>query len=146
MALDSPALLKCLSRDAGQGLRLLQMGRGLHDAMPVSIVTTATYDALDATHGTTIDRRRFRTNIVIESDEPETAWSGARLAIGGEAVLLANQPIPRCALITIDPVTAVRDPSIMRAVAQSFDNKIGVYCAPAATGRISVDDEVSLLD
>lgn len=144
--LFAPALLAHLRKETGEELRLLQMGRGLHDAMPVSVATTSTHAAIDAAHGAAVDPARFRTNIVIDSDEGENAWCGKRLAIGEDgAQLLCSHPIPRCALITIHPTTAVRDPSILRTVAQRFGNMIGAYCPVAAQGTIRVGDAVRLI-
>lgn len=151
LPLDSPALCERLSRECGKDLRLLQSGRGLYDAMPVSIATTATHRAIDGAHGGAVDPARFRTNIVIDSGAREIEWSGGLLAFGAATEgafeqsgprLLAGAGIPRCALITIDPANAARDPAIMRTVAQRFGNEVGVYCATATPGTIRVGDEV----
>jgi len=145
-ALFASTLLAQLCKETGEELGLLQMGRGLHDAMPVSMATTATHAAIDAAHGAAVDPARFRTNIVIDSDERESAWCGQRLSIGEDgAQLLCSHPIPRCALITIHPTTAVRDPSILRTVAQRFGNMVGAYCPVAAQGTIRVGDAVRLI-
>lgn len=113
--------------------------------MPVSVMSTATHVLLDAAHGASVDPRRFRSNIVIESQARETGWCRGRLSFGEEedpAQLLVNDPVPRCALITIDPDTAARDPAVMRTVVQSFDNAVGAYCAAARPGMIRVGDAV----
>ncbi|MGZ8337621.1 MAG: MOSC domain-containing protein [Allosphingosinicella sp.] len=147
--LRDPALLARLSGEAGRALALLQLGRGTHDAMPISIATTATYAELDAGHGAPVDRRRFRTNILVESDVPERAWAGRRLGFGGwedSAELLTTDGIPRCAFITIDPDNGTRDPKILRTVAQKFDNRIGLYATARRPGQIRVGDQVVLLD
>ena len=144
-----PALLARLAEAAGCALGLLQLGRGTHDAMPISISTTATFAALDAEHGRPVDRRRFRSNIVVESEVPVKDWAGRRLGFGGwddSAQLVAADGIPRCAFITIDPDSGERDATIMRTVAQSFDNIIGLYATAARQGRIRVGDKVTLLD
>ncbi len=146
--LGAPALLARLAGDAGAALALLQMGRGLYDAMPVSVITTATHAALDAAHKAAIDPARFRTNIIIDSDAREGDWQACQLVFGDRdnpPRLLGSTPIPRCALITIDPATAVRDASILRTVAQDFDNRVGLYCAPAATGTIHIGDRVHVV-
>lgn len=148
LALDSPSLTERLRKECGEDLRLLQSGRGLYDAMPVSIATTATHRAIDAAHGSAVDPARFRTNIVIDSGAREIDWSGNFLAFGerdGGARLLAGAGIPRCALITIDPADASRDPAIMRTVARAFGNEVGVYCATAMPGTIRVGDAVHLI-
>ncbi len=148
LALGDPALTALLSAAAGEDLALLQVARGIYDAMPVSIATTATLAALDGTHGTAIDRRRFRTNILIEADVRESEWRGRRLGFGDEdasAELALADGIPRCAFITIDPDTAARDPKILRTVAQRYANQIGVYASPARPGTIREGDPVRLI-
>lgn len=147
--LADPELLARLSSSAGCALRLLQLGRGTHDAMPVSIATTASHAQLDNFHGSPVDPRRFRWNVVVESDLSERDWGGRRIGFGGwedSAELLATAGIPRCAMITIDPETGERDPKIIRTVAQRFDNLFGIYATAARQGRIRLGDKVTLLD
>jgi uncharacterized protein YcbX len=143
--LHAPALTERLSREMGTPLALLQVGRGTFDAMPVSVMSSATHKALDGAHGTALDARRFRSNILIDSPQRETDWCGGRLVVGDgpdAPQLLVNDPVPRCALITIDPDTALRDPAILRTVVKEFDNSVGAYCAAARPGRIRVGDVV----
>ena len=149
MELRDPGLLANLSAGAGCALGLFQLGRGTHDAMPVSIATTATHEAIDAAHGAPVDRRRFRINIIIESDVPESRWADRRLGFGGypdSAELLVTDGIPRCAFITIDPDSGERDATVMRTVAQRFDNRIGIYATAARQGQVRLGDKVTLLD
>lgn len=147
MAVGDPALATRISREANSEVRLMQVGRGIFDAMPVSLASTASLAAIDAAHGKPLDARRFRLNIVIESNDGEAAWSSGRLIFGEDeqgAHLLVNAGIPRCALITIDPETADRDALVMRTVAGDFGNEVGVYCATAKPGTIRIGDKVWL--
>lgn len=146
--IDAPEFARRLSQEAGAELGLLQVGRGTFDAMPVSVMSTATHAALDAAHGSPLDPRRFRSNILIESAHRETAWCRGRLIFGeGQDApqLLVNDPVPRCALITIDPDTPARDPAILRTVVHGFGNAVGAYCAAARPGTIRVGDAVRWL-
>ncbi|MBU8544883.1 MULTISPECIES: MOSC domain-containing protein [Roseomonadaceae] len=144
--LRDPALAARLSAESGRASALIQIGRGIFDSMPVSIVTTQSLARLEVAHGAALDPRRFRINVLIESDEPESAWAGRRLAFGDGTELLVNDPIPRCAMVTICPDTARRDPSVLRTVAQLFDNHLGHYAAAARLGVIRPGDTVRLLD
>jgi uncharacterized protein YcbX len=149
LALDDERLLEQLAELAGEEVELLQVGRGTHDAMPVSLVSSATHAALDAAHGAALDPRRFRTNVIIEASVPEADWQGRRLNFGGwkdSAELLVAEPIERCVMITIDPDSAARDPAIMRMVVERFDNRVGVHAAPARPGMIRLGDKVGLCD
>jgi uncharacterized protein YcbX len=140
-----------LTQSAGEEIRLIQIGRGIFDAMPVSIISTATVPMIEARCGRAIDIRRFRANIVIEptvSGVRETAWIGSTLTFGGSAEaarLNANVAIDRCAMITIDPDTAARDPAILRCVVEDFNNEVGVRCVTDLPGTIAVGDPVYLM-
>ena len=128
----------------GEPVELVQLGRGAFDAMPVSIVTTATLAALGEARGGEVDVRRFRINIVVESEARENAWAGQLVEIGGTR-LLAHDPIERCVMITIDPDTGVRSPGLMKTVVRGFDNWVGLYASPARLGTIRVGDDVHLI-
>ncbi len=147
--LDDPALRERLTREAGQEIRLLQVGRGTFDSMPVSVLSTCTLELLEAAFGRAVDPVRFRANILIAPTRParETEWTGGTLAFGDRqdaARLQVNVPIRRCSMITLDPATAVADPALLRCVVDRFDNEIGVYGATRTPGTIAVGDVVRL--
>ncbi|MGA8549932.1 MAG: MOSC N-terminal beta barrel domain-containing protein [Stellaceae bacterium] len=146
------ALRERISRAAREEVRLLQVGRGTFDSMPVSVISTATASGLRERFGRAIDMRRFRTNIVVETPNGqaarETEWVGGTLIFGDETTgprLRANVAIDRCAMITIDPETGARDPALLRGVVEDFNNEIGVRCATEATGTIAVGDPVRIV-
>jgi hypothetical protein len=114
--LHDPALLAQLSRAAGEAVGVFQLNRGTFDAMPVSVLSTATVDRVAARAGTAVDIRRFRANIVIapaDGSAREDAWLGGTLLFGdtpNPPKLRLTTPIERCSMITIDPDTASRQP------------------------------------
>lgn len=140
--LADPAFRAHLEALAGRALTLVQLGRGAHDAMPLSIASTASFAALDAGHGRALDRRRFRTNIVVESAVRERDWPGRRVRFGDGAALLLADEAPRCAMVTIDPDTAERDPTVMRTVAGEFGGAFATYANVARPGAVVVGDPV----
>jgi len=143
----SPDLLRRIASGAGSEGFLLQVARGTYDSGPVSVIGTKTLSEVSAVVGRALEMARFRQNIVIEGPR-ESEWFGQTLLFGdddGGPSLHVNEPIERCVMVTIDPQTAKRDPAVMRAVAQSFDNKIGAYCVANRTGRIKVGDRVRIL-
>lgn len=143
LAIGDAALAAALTRRAGRPVQLLQLARGTYDAMPVSIVSTATLAAVDAAHGGPVDPDRFRINIVVDSPERDCDWREHVLTFGTDGLRLAvNRPIERCAMITIDPRTNARDPAIMRTVARSFGNEVGEYLAVLRPGVIRVGDAI----
>lgn len=145
-AIGDPALAAALAARARRTVTPLQLGRGCHDAMPLSVASTASFAGLEAAHGGPLDPRRFRTNIVVESGAREGDWPGRRVRFGaedlGSAALLLADAAPRCAMITIDPDTAERDPRVLRTVAQSFGAAFSTYASVAAPGVARVGDPV----
>jgi uncharacterized protein YcbX len=141
-ALEDPELTARLSRAAGEEVRLIQLGRGAFDAMPISVVTKGTAAALGAAHGSAVGLGRFRINLVVHTEDPamrETDWFGSTLVIGegpGAVRLRTDAPVLRCAMVTLDPDTAAQDVSVLRTVAQGFGNCVGAYCTPETIGTI----------
>jgi MOSC domain-containing protein len=148
---DDPRLRAALGEAAGEAVRLLQVGRGTFDSMPVSVITTATAAHLARRSTKAGDLRRYRPNIVLDVasglDADETDWIDGALVFGDGAApprLRINSRIVRCAVIALDPDTASKDAAVMRRVVEDFDNLVGVYCAVEARGTIAVGDRVRL--
>lgn len=147
--ISDPALATMLSDAAGTPVRLLRLGRGCFDAMPVSVLTTATASAIERAHGAAVAIERFRANLVIQLDdaaEAEPDWLGRSLALGSAGVCLdVGWLTPRCAMVGIDPATAARDPAVIRTVAGRFGNRVGAYCSVRQPGTIRRGDAVALV-
>ena len=146
--LHDPRLQEDLEANSGLAVDLLQLGIGAYDLMPLSLVTTASLARLDRLHGSSLDRRRFRTNIVIDSDGYEDAWQGRRLRLGSgddAAVLLLADLAPRCAMVTIDPDTAERDPRVLPTVARECGNAFAMYASVARPGWVREGDAVAVV-
>jgi uncharacterized protein len=128
-----PALAALL----GDGVRVIKQNRGVFDALPLSLISTASIGSLDV--------RRFRPNLLVEApgEFPEDAWVGATLAIGGLRMRVDKRD-ERCAVVTVDPATTERDPSILRWIAQERDTCLGVYGSTVSPGRVAVGDPVLL--
>ncbi len=126
-----------------------------HDLAALHLLTTATLAGCrSARPDLTWDVRRFRPNIVIDSDaEPfaEDLWSGHQVHIG-EVTLAVTQPTVRCAM----PLRAQppgrngepaldRQPEIHDALVElngQFPNHLGVYADVVTPGTIRVGDTV----
>lgn len=50
----------------------------------------------------------------------------------------------RCVVITLDPVTAEREPKILRAVASDRQGCLGVYASTVEPGTVALGDAVYL--
>jgi hypothetical protein len=127
------------------GVRAIKQDRGVFDAMPLSLITTASIAEFSSLVGYELEPQRFRPNLLVESDEREDAWVGRVLRIGGMAMRV-DQRDDRCVIITIDPVSRERDPAVLRTLARERANCIGVYGSTVQEGSVAVGDEVSLHD
>jgi MOSC domain-containing protein len=131
----------------GEGVRVIKQNVGVFDDMPLSLISTRTIAALQVLTGRTLEVQRFRPNLLVEplgdGEFPEDDWLGATLQIG-EMRMRIDQRDPRCAIVTIDPASGERDPSVLRQIAQQRENCAGVYGTVAETGRVTVGDAVLL--
>ena len=136
-----------LAAELGHGARVIKQDRGVFDTFPLSLITTQTVASLGATVGAELDVRRFRPNLLVEAAchdaFPEDAWVGAVLRIGG-ATMRVDKRDGRCAVVNVDPATAERDPSTLRAIAKTREGCLGVYGSTVQPGRVAVGDPVYL--
>ncbi|KON87784.1 sulfurase [Sporosarcina globispora] len=97
-----------------------------------------------------LDFQRFRPNLVISliKDEPfiEEHWFGKTMKIGNGVEIKVMRHCERCMIITVDPESGERDPSLHKKVISERDNHFGVYASVLSTGEISVGNEVYLFD
>jgi uncharacterized protein YcbX len=131
-----------LAADLGRPVRPIKLNRGTFDAMPLSLITTGSVARLRERTGVDIDATRFRPNLLVESDAGEEEWVGRTLHIGGMAMRV-DQRDSRCVIVNVDPVTAERDPRVLRTIAQERGNFTGVYGSVVEPGRVAVGDAVS---
>ena len=152
LAIRSEELRESVAEKFGNPVELMKLKHGIFDDASVSVINLATIAAIGREAGQDLDTRRFRANVVIESDaiEPfmEDGWIGGRLVFGdqkaGPMVNVTMRDL-RCVMINLDPDTAQQDPRVMKAAVRLNENNAGIYGAVARTGEISVGQPVSLL-
>jgi uncharacterized protein YcbX len=128
-----------LAAELGHGARVIKQDRGVFDTMPLSLLSTGSVDALRRG----LDPRRFRPNILVEgAGEDELVGRTVRI---GTMRMRVDQRDERCVIVNVDPETAERDPSILRAIAQGRESRFGVYGSVVEPGRIAVGDPVVLV-
>lgn len=127
------------------GARVIRQDRGIFDTFPLSLITTQTISRLGDMVGTRLDVSRFRPNILVNATDetpfPEDLWVGCVLHVGGVRMRVDKRD-GRCVIITIDPVTTERNPSILRTVASDRQGCLGIYGTTVEPGRIAMDDAV----
>jgi uncharacterized protein YcbX len=141
-----------LARKHGSAVQLMQLNQGIFDEGQLSVISLATVRALERESGRSLDLRRFRPNLVIEteSDEPfaEDKWLGKSLRFGAEAqgpavsITLLDE---RCVMINFDPETAEADGAVMKAAVRLNANNAGVYGMVIHTGELKIDQQIYLI-
>jgi len=136
-----------LAAELGHGARVIKQSRGVFDELPLSLITTQTVAALGSMVDADLDIRRFRPNLVVEAsgDSPfkEDDWIGGVLRVGGVSLRMDKRD-KRCVMVNVDPVTSLRDPAILRAIARNREACLGVYGSTVEPGRVAVGDPVSI--
>jgi uncharacterized protein YcbX len=109
----------------------------------ISIASSASLAAFAHATGTMPDSRRFRMNIIIHANK---AFSEADM-IGqtyhcGDALLMIQKAVGRCAAINVDPGTAQRnDRDYVRFMRAEFGHSnLGVFAKVINSGKVKVGD------
>jgi uncharacterized protein len=152
LAIDDPALIEMLRADIDQKhqLTLMRSERALTDCRPVSIFSLQSARQLAEEIGMQLDKRRFRANVYVDLTSAqgfaENELVGRSVRIGPKVVVRILERDPRCVMITLDPDTGERTPSILKSVAQAHEGMAGVYGAVMVEGMLHTGDSVEVLD
>ncbi|HEY2094579.1 MAG TPA: MOSC domain-containing protein [Thermoanaerobaculia bacterium] len=151
LALGSAELQAELAERFGNGLELMNLKHGIFDEAAVSVISLTTIAGIGREAGMDLDRRRFRANVFLDTEngEPfhEDAWVGRTLVFGdgdsapAVAITLRDE---RCMMVNLDPDTAIQDPRVMKSIVRLNDNNAGVYATVVRTGTIHAGDRVTL--
>ncbi len=127
------------------------------DVEPVTLVSNQSVSQLGERLGVPeLDRRRFRANLYLDVDHAhqEDEWIGSRVAVGALELEILG-PVPRCAVVTRDPLTGTRDADVLREIKRyrgivpTHDGFKGlpfaVYARVLNGGRVTVGDELRTL-
>ena len=152
LSVDDPMLIRRLEEGSGDGhaLTLLRSERAMTDCRPISLFSVQTGRRLGEELGIDLDKRRFRANVFMDLSSTtgfaEDGLVGRTLRIGSKAVVSILERDPRCAMITIDPDTAQRNPAILGHVAKAHEGKAGVYGAVLVEGMVRIGDDIHVVD
>lgn len=140
-----PALDAELSARMDAEVRLLpESGISHFDDQPVSLVGTATLAHVARGGGVDADPRRFRVNLVVETEEPFVEESWGRLAID-DVELVVVGAVPRCRATTIAQDGVAPEPAMLRVLADR-DVCLCAYAQVETPGTLRTGAQVRLLD
>jgi uncharacterized protein YcbX len=145
---------EAISDFAGRNLRLVGASGPAPDRLrsgAATLLGTGSLLALARTLGEDeVDERRFRMNFGIEGlgEHEEDEWLGRRVRLG-EAVVVPQGNVGRCAVTTQNPDTGAPDLDTLKALAAyrrvvetTEPLPFGVYAAVAQPGQVRVGDTV----
>jgi uncharacterized protein YcbX len=145
---------EAISSFAGRELRLVRASAPATDRRrsgAATLLGTGSLQALGRVLGADgIDERRFRMNFGIDGlgEHEEDGWLGRRVRLG-EAVVVPQGNVGRCAVTTQNPETGVPDLDTLKGLAAyrgvlatTEPLPFGVYAAVAEPGRVRVGDSV----
>ena len=149
--LRSDELREELSSRYGSDVELMNLNHGIFDEACISVINLGTVHCVERESGRDVDLRRFRPNVVIETDsaEPfeEDRWVGRTLMFGegnSGAALRVTMRDERCVMVNLDPDTAERDSEVMKTVVRMNENYAGVYGTVVRAGELRVGQVVTL--
>jgi hypothetical protein len=118
-----------------------------YDCFPLMIMSTSALRSMqEALPDSTVDVRRFRPSLVIDTGDeeghPEFAWAGRRFTLGSAVIEVVND-CPRCAAITKEIDDDVpQDRAILRHVVRDLGQAVGVYCNVVQPGQVALGDHL----
>jgi len=152
LELRSPELGSEISTRSGISVELMKFKHGIFDDASISVISLATIAGIGRATGLELDRRRFRANILLETEDTATfhedGWVGGTLVFGeGESMPAVSVTMRdlRCVMVNIDPDTASQDARVMKTVVGLNANNAGVYGTVVRSGTIHVGQSVSLV-
>jgi uncharacterized protein len=122
------------------------------DAASLHILASGTLAHLHTLMGedAQVDVRRFRPNIVIETEAGregflEDDWLEGTIEVGERVRIVQLRPTLRCVMTTHRQAELGRDLQILRAAAQHHQAQVGVWASIGTTGHLQVGDPVVLV-
>jgi len=119
----------------------------LYDAYPIHLLTRASLRAMaERSPGSQFDVRRFRPNVLIDSDGAELAefgWCGGRVR-APNVTLEPEIPAVRCSVPTRPQDDLPVDRDILRTINAHADHCLGVYANVASAGTLAEGDLLTL--
>jgi uncharacterized protein YcbX len=151
LALFGPDLAAEVGRRLGSPVEMVHLNRGIFDEAGVSLIASATVDAIGRLAAGSADVRRFRPNILISTLRSipfeEDDWVGGVISFGesddAAAIFVTNRD-ERCSIVTYDPDSARTAPEVLKAIVRERSNRAGVYGTVVRRGWLRVGQPILL--
>jgi len=122
---------------------------GFADGFPLLLATEESLQDLNGRMSISIGMERFRPNLVIKGATAFAEDSWKRIRVGDMEFNVAK-PCSRCAIPTIDPATAQKQPEVFKTLKsyrqRDGDVFFGQNLLPVGTGTIRAGDPVTILE
>lgn len=145
---DDPSLADEIGAQIDCDVRLVRAPLGIHDILPVQVVTEASMREVAGWVGDDVDRRRFRPSLVVDTDDDapfaEAAWPGHRMGMGSDVLVDVVVATKQTRVVSYDPDTLERTHDVHVQIAQRRENLFGVYCRVVRPGWVQVGDRVTI--
>jgi len=140
-----------IGRRHGAPVQMMHLKHGIFDDGAVSVIALDTIDEIMRLAGQSPDVRRFRPNVLVRLLRPaafqEDEWVGGALSFGdgddAPAISVTMRDI-RCAMLNLDPDTAISAPEMMKTVVRVHQNTAGIYGTVTRIGRLVVGQPIFL--
>lgn len=146
---DQERVNKALSELLGFPVTLAKEESISHfDEGPISIITTSALKMLSKALGEIADSRRFRANLVIETEATgylEDEWVDQLIQVGESVTLKIVAPLQRCIMVNNPQEELKQDARILKTLATHHAAMFGVWAKVERCGEIRVGDEAILL-
>lgn len=144
---DAPEVHRALSDHVGRPVTLAREGSVSHfDEGPLHLLTRASLARASQLHGTEVDPRRLRANLVVDTAEDprfdEGEWVGRTLRVGADVLLRVRMPMPRCVMVGLPQVELPEDGRLLGTIADGNGTELGLVVDVLRPGVITDADLV----
>ncbi|MDO5639701.1 MAG: MOSC domain-containing protein [Neisseria sp.] len=144
--LDTPCRLHYLGAQSARMLDYSQTPLSFADGAPYLLANTASLEALNAKLAEPVEMRRFRANLIIDTDSAwaEEGWRRIRI---GTVEFDLFKPCVRCVMTTVDLNSGQKHPTQQPLKTLAYDHKacFGVNMVALNSGTVHLHDEVTVL-
>jgi uncharacterized protein YcbX len=144
---DRPEIHEALSAHVGRPVTLAPEAEVSHfDEGPLHVLTTSSLERLSELHGSDIDTRRFRANLVFDTGRDarfdEADWIGLELSIGSEVTVRVREPMVRCVMVDLPQRHLPIDRHLLTTIGRVNDTTLGLVVDVLTPGTLRLGDEV----